>query len=90
MARLHDAERTGREHGALVVEAAHQHADALADRAQHVLLRHFAILEDELAGRRAAHAQLVELLRRPGSPCSRFSTMKAVMPRGPAAGSVLA
>ena len=62
-AGLHDAERARREHHALVVEAGHQHVDALADRAEHVLLRHLAILEHELAGVGAAHAELVELLR---------------------------
>ena len=61
--RLHDAERSGRQDGALVVEAAHQHIDALAEGTQHVLLGNLAILENQLAGRRAAHAHLVELLR---------------------------
>ena len=60
--RLHQAERPGGEHRALVVEAGHQHADALPDLAEHVLLRHLAILKDQLAGLRAAHAELVELL----------------------------
>ena len=61
--RLHQPERPCGEHGALVVEAGHQHADPLPHLAEHVLLRHFAILEDELAGLRAAHAELVEFLR---------------------------
>ena len=61
--RLHDAERARRQHRALVVEAAHQHVDALADLAQHVLGRHLAVLEHQLARVGAAHAQLVELLR---------------------------
>ena len=59
--RLHDAERPGREHRALVVEPAHQHVDALAERADEVLLGHFAILEDQLRSVGAAHAELVEL-----------------------------
>ena len=59
----HDAERAAGEHRALVVEAAHQHVDALAFLAEHVLGRHFAVAEHELAGVRAAHAELVELLR---------------------------
>ena len=33
--------------------------------AQHILLGHLAVLEDQLAGVAAAHAQLVQLLRRP-------------------------
>ena len=53
----------GREHHALIVETGHQHVDAVADRAEHVLLRHLAILEDELRRVGAAHAELVELLR---------------------------
>ncbi len=56
--------RAGGEHRALIVEAAHQHVDAVADRAQHVLLRHLAIGEHQLRGVGAAHAELVELLRR--------------------------
>ena len=60
--RMHDAERSRRQHRALVVEAAHQDVDALADLAQHVLGRDLAILEHQLAGRGAAHAHLVELL----------------------------
>ena len=39
-------------------------AEALADFAQHVLLGHLAILEHQFAGVGAAHAELVELLRR--------------------------
>ena len=38
-------------------------ADALPYLAEHILLRHLAILEHELAGLGAAHAELVELLR---------------------------
>ena len=77
------------EHHALVVEARHQHVDALAHLAEHVLVRHLAVLEYELAGVGAAHAELVELLRG-GKPLKPFSTMNAVMPRAPAVGSVLA
>ncbi|OIQ86770.1 hypothetical protein GALL_313590 [mine drainage metagenome] len=61
--RLHDAHRPGGEHRALVVEPAHQHAHAAADFAQHVGRRHFAVLEHQLAGVAAAHAELVEFLR---------------------------
>ena len=60
--RLHDAERARRQHGALIVEAGHQHVDALADGTEHVLFRHFAVLEHEFARVGAAHAELVELL----------------------------
>ena len=56
--------RAGGQHHALVVEAGHQHVDAVADRAQHVLLRHLAVGEHQLRGVGAAHAELVELLRR--------------------------
>ena len=62
-AGVHDAERAAGEHGALVVEPAHEHVDALALLGEHVFLRHRAVLEHELAGVRAAHAELVELLR---------------------------
>ena len=61
-ARGHDAERTAREHHALVVEAGHQHPHAPAFLAEDVLVGDFAAVEHELAGARAAHAQLVELL----------------------------
>src|SRR5205807_6183188 len=39
----------------------HQHIDAIADDAEHVLGRHFTIGEYDLAGIGAAHAELVEL-----------------------------
>ncbi len=58
---LHEAERPGGQHHALVVEAAHQHVDALADLAEHGLRRNFAVGEYELGGVGAAHAELVEL-----------------------------
>ncbi len=58
----------GREHRALVVEPAHQHIDAAAERAEHVLRGHLAVLENQLAGVGAAHAELVELLRAAKSP----------------------
>ena len=48
---------------ALEVQARHQDAGTAADLAQDVLRRHLAVLEDELAGVRAAHPELVELLR---------------------------
>ena len=62
-ARLHEAEGPRREHEALVVEAAHEHPRPLPDPAEHVLRRHLAVVEDELAGVRAPHPELVELLR---------------------------
>ena len=55
--------RTRRQHGALVVEAAHQHVHAAPLLPQDVLRRHLAILEHEFAGVRSAHAELVQLLR---------------------------
>ena len=61
-AGLHDAERAGGKDGALIVQARHQNMDALIDFADDILLRHLAVLEHQFAGRRAAHAQLVELL----------------------------
>ena len=61
-AGLHDPERPRRQHRALVIEARHQNVDAVADDAEHVVGRHLAILEHELAGVGAAHAELVEFL----------------------------
>ena len=55
--------RPRRQHGALIVEPAHQHVDAAAHLAQHVLGRHLAVVEDQFAGVGTAHAHLVELLR---------------------------
>ena len=60
--RLHDAERPAGEHGALVVEPAHQHARATIERAEHVSGRHLDVREHQLAGVAAAHAELVQLL----------------------------
>ncbi len=63
-ARLHDAERPARQDRALVIEPAHQHLHALVDGAEHVRVRHLALLEHQLCRGRSAHAELVELLRR--------------------------
>src|SRR5271155_5613189 len=60
-AGLHHAERSRRQNRALIVETRHQHVDAVADRAEDVVARHLAILEDDFAGIGAAHAELVEL-----------------------------
>ena len=46
--RLHDAQGTAGQHQALKVQSAHQHPDSVALFAKHVLLRHFAVLEDQL------------------------------------------
>src|SRR5471032_2267238 len=62
-ASLHDAQRAAGQHGALEVQARHQHVDALGQAAEHVFGRHFAVVEHQFARVRAAHAQLVELLR---------------------------
>src|SRR5262249_2095457 len=43
-ARLHDAERSGRQHHALVIEAGHQDGHAVPDAAEDVLRGNFAIL----------------------------------------------
>ena len=58
----HDAERAARQNRALVVEAGHQNLHALADLAEDVFLRHFAIVEEERKRIGAAHAELVEML----------------------------
>jgi hypothetical protein len=54
----------GRQHRALVIEAAHQDATPSPSRAEHVFFRHFAILEHQFGRVGAAHAELVELLCR--------------------------
>src|SRR6516225_7670229 len=61
-AGLHDTERACGQHGAFVIQAGHQHIDAIADDPEHVIRRHLAIGENDLAGIGAAHAELVELL----------------------------
>jgi hypothetical protein len=48
-ARLHDAELDPGEHGALIIEPAHQHADAAILLAHDVLGRDEAIVEHQLA-----------------------------------------
>ncbi|MNT71760.1 hypothetical protein D3C72_2102840 [compost metagenome] len=60
---LHDAQGAAGQHGAFIVQAAHQHLDAAVDLAQHVFLGDLAVLEHQFAGVAAAHAQLVQLLR---------------------------
>jgi hypothetical protein len=77
------------EHRALVVEPAHQHLRAAVQRAEHVLGRHLDVLEHQLAGVAAAHAELVELLR-DRKPFMPFSIRNAVTPRAPSCGSVFA
>jgi len=61
-ARLHDPGRAARQHDALVIEAAHQHFHAAIEHAEDVFLRHFDVIEEQLAGVRTAHAELVELV----------------------------
>ena len=58
----HDAQRSARQHRALVVEAAHQHLGAAAFTTHHVVGRHFAVLEEQRKRVGAAHAELVEML----------------------------
>ena len=60
----HDAGADARQDDALVVEARHQDADALALGPEHVFERHLHILEDQFGGVGAAHPELVEVLRR--------------------------
>src|SRR5205823_3406496 len=61
-ARCHDAKRAAGEDRALVIESGHQHFHAVAFAAKDVLGGHLAVAKHELAGVRAAHAELVELL----------------------------
>ena len=69
-AGVHDAERAGRQHDALVIKPRHQDVHAAAKGTKNVLLRDLAVLEDKLAGVGAAHAELVELRadRKPVKP----------------------
>src|ERR1700733_6875655 len=60
---LHDAERSPGEHYALVVKSAHHPLPPPPRLVQDILERHATVLEHELTGIRAAHAELVELLR---------------------------
>ena len=63
MESMSNAPYLSKKHRALVVEARHQDLYPASRLRQYVFLRHLAVLEHELAGVRAAHAQLVELLR---------------------------
>ncbi len=54
----------GRQHNAFVIETGHQHVDAVADDAKDILRWHFAVGEHQFGRIGAAHAELVELLRR--------------------------
>ena len=60
-AGLHDAQRPARQHRPLVVQPAHQDADAAVHRPHDAVLGDLAVLEDQLGGVGAAHAHLVEL-----------------------------
>ena len=59
----HRADAHARKHHALIVEAGHQHLDALAFFPKDILVRHFAVFENQLSGIRPAHADLVEMRR---------------------------
>ncbi len=61
-AGLHDPGRAAGQYHALVIQAAHQHLDAAVLDAEHVLLRHLDVIEEQLAGVGATHAELVELV----------------------------
>ena len=59
---LHDAGRATGQHHSLVVEAAHQDFYAAVEGAQDVFFRDLDVIEEQLAGIGAAHAELVELV----------------------------
>ena len=61
-AGLHNADRPPGQDGALVVQARHQNCNTFVEFPEDVLGRDFAVLEYQLAGIRAAHAQLVQFL----------------------------
>ena len=61
--RLHDAQRTGRQHSAFVIQPTHEHLGAHVEAAQNIFCGHFHILKNQLTRVAAAHAQLIELLR---------------------------
>ena len=88
-ARRHDAERPAREHRALVVEAAHQHVDASAFLAQDVLGRtsQSSNTSSQVFEPRMPSLSSFCAVENPFMP---FSIRNAVMPRGPACGSVFA
>lgn len=54
--------RAAGEHRTLIVEAGHQHLDALTDAGEHVFFRHFTVVEEQRIGVGATHAELVEML----------------------------
>ena len=66
----HDANTNASQNHPLIIQPRHQHRDAAAFLAQHIVKRHRAIVKDQLAGVGGPHAQLVELLRR-GKPGHR-------------------
>ena len=49
-AGLHDAQGTTREHGSLVIQAAHQHLDALVDLTQNIFCRHLTAFKHQFTG----------------------------------------
>ena len=61
---LHQAERPAGQHEPLKVEPGHKHVDALVKPTEDVLGGDTTVLEDELAGVRPAHPELVQFLRR--------------------------
>ena len=72
------------QHGALVVEPAHEDAHALVDLAQHILRRHLAVLEYQLGGGASPRMPSLSSFWAALKPFIPFSMSKAVMPRGPA------
>jgi hypothetical protein len=67
------------EHGALIVEAAHQHADAAIQRPHDVLFRHFAVVEHQLGGVEP-RMPILSIFWPMEKPFMPFSIRKAVMP----------
>src|SRR5690606_38566933 len=61
--RLHQAHGATAQDSTFVIPAAHQHLGAFSEAAENVFLRDFIVVEYQLAGVRATHAELVELLR---------------------------
>src|SRR5690606_21897313 len=59
---LHDAQRPAGQHGAFVVQPAHEDFDAAIELAQDVFFGYFAVLKNQFAGMAAAHAQFVQFL----------------------------
>jgi hypothetical protein len=62
-AGLHQPYGPRGQHQALIVQPTHQYCHAVVESSHDLALVHHAVLEHELAGVAAPHAQLVQLLR---------------------------